>query len=188
MRKVELQVRVIGIVVVLLVYVAGYCCAKVRWGNSVYVEVAEHVAPLALVIAGALLANWFSRRSSFTAAMRQLWFQVVPAVQEAIQYTHLPLPTDADFARTQMALSMAVDQVRAVFKNEGEDDETTGLYPYADLKRMQAEIHRLGFGAQVAGKNRRAVRCEIVEQWKRLRKEMLQEFERSKPTPSYGEA
>ena len=151
----------------------------------------ETLIPVALAIPITLLAAGFNRRNSYLQALRDLWRQLVPAVQAAIQYTHLPGPSQADFARTLESLSTAIEMLRGVFANVPfaniPVDYSRGLYPYENLKNIHAEVSQLGFGPPLflleEAKQARArqARARIITLWQEMRDAMLSEFDRDIP-------
>lgn len=66
------------------------------YGGSVYYETAQMAAaikdlfPLVVALPAAFLAYAFafSRHNSYLQALRELWKQLVPSVQKAVQYTY----------------------------------------------------------------------------------------------------
>ena len=72
---------------------------------------------LVVAVPAAILACTIQRRVSYLNALRDLWKQLIPAVQEAIQYTHKASPGQIEFSKVQAQLSTAIDSLRGVFKN-----------------------------------------------------------------------
>jgi hypothetical protein len=60
--------------------------------NPVYATYKD-LLPLLIAIPAAWLGYCFQRRTSYLAALRTLWENLIPAVQQAIHYTHLAQPT-----------------------------------------------------------------------------------------------
>lgn len=142
----------------------------------------EALIPIVLGIAVAWLGFVFNSRISFVTSLRQLWPILVSAIQETIQYTHLQRPEEEDFARVNQSLSTAIDEVRALFANIGEGTAIRGrgLYPFEDLKTIQAQVSRLDPDNGVPTEaSREAVRSCIVDAWKRFRDAILPEFDRA---------
>ena len=137
--------------------------------------------PLLIAIPAAWLGYCLQRRQSYLKDVRDLWSKLVPAVQEAIQYTHLLNPPQADFAKVSKGLSVVIEELRAVFANVGERQEEAGLFPFERIKNIQSTISKLGFGEGVTPEMARAARAEIVGTWKLLRVHFLSELERGVP-------
>jgi len=137
--------------------------------------------PMLIAIPAAWLGYCLQRRQSYLKDVRDLWSKLVAAVQEAIQYTHLHSPPQADFAKVCKTLSIAIEELRAVFANIGERQKAAGLFPFEKLKTIQSTITTLGFGEGVTPQMARDARAEIVGNWKLLRGHFLSELERGVP-------
>src|SRR5690242_7825336 len=111
----SLRRQVSWVVVSLLFYgVVGVVLSdKWPWAYTVF----KDLMPVALAVPLALLSSSFQRRTSYLQALRDFWQRLIPAVQSAIQYTHVPSPDRADFARTLEALATVMDLARGVFAN-----------------------------------------------------------------------
>jgi hypothetical protein len=88
-------------------------------------------APLVAVLA-AYLGFCFQRRNSYLQALRDLWKILIPAVQRAVQYTHLEQPDPNEFSELMSELSTVIDSLRGIFKNI--PGPGVGLYPYEPIK------------------------------------------------------
>ena len=157
----------------LYIYAAIYSCP---WKDTL-----ESLIPMALAIPGALLLHAFNRRNSYLQAMRDLWQRLIPAVQTAIQYTHLSPPDAADFARTQEALSTAIDMLRGVFANVPTSRQPPGLYPYENLKDIHKIIAWLDYGSRFRLADAEQARRCMVRLWQEMHVAMLDEFDRDMP-------
>ena len=171
----RLKLWLAGAVALVLLYgtvfiVLDFCGAE-RWS-----DILESLIPLFLGLPLAAAVYAFNRRNSYLQALRQLWATLVPAAQEAIQYTHLPAPSQAEFAQTQKALSTAIDGLRGVFENTRD-----GLYPYENLKDIKEAISWLGFGGNFNGANAQLTRRCVVRLWQEMHAAMLAEFDRDRP-------
>jgi len=164
----------------LLLYAASYILFEYL-GNKGTVELMKALLPLALALPTAVLAAAFTRRNSYLQGLRELWGRLIPAAQSAIQYTHLSSPDQTAFAKTQEALSTAIDLVRGVFANVASVGAPSGLYPYENLKDIQAIISWLGYGPSFrAGEAARARTC-VTRLWQEMHRAMLSEFDRDTP-------
>src|SRR5437879_3300254 len=65
--------------------------------------------PLVVGASAVVLTAAFQRRISYLQALRDFWRQFLPAVQAAIQYTHLGQPTAAQFAEAYKGMATVVD-------------------------------------------------------------------------------
>ncbi len=142
----------------------------------------KDLLPLIVAIPVVWLGYCFHCRLAYLRDVRELWSKIVVAVQEAIQYTHLKNPSQSIYGTVLMDLSIATEELRAIFINIGEGRERIGLYPYESIKTIHAQISCLSFGTQFTGKNAKVARHKIVASWKEFRKHYLNELERSVPT------
>lgn len=137
--------------------------------------------PLAIAIPAAWLGYCVQRRQAYLKDVRELWSKVLGAVQDAIQYTHLVNPPQTEFAKVQRSLSIAVDEVRAVFANIGEGEGKIGLYPFEGLREIQDATSSFGFGEAADAARGAATRKEITRKWKEVRRHFLAECARGYP-------
>lgn len=165
----------IAIIVGLIIYYTDFT------GNKIHYQIYKDLMLLTIAIPAAYLGFCFQRRSSFLQALRQLWTNLISSVNTAIQYTHLPEPTDKQFGEALVLLSKSIDEVRGVYKNLKETKDNIGLYPFECLKDIYGQVSKLGYGkldmAKAAESRRHIRHC-----WKDLRKSFLSEFDRSEPT------
>jgi hypothetical protein len=137
--------------------------------------------PLLIAIPAAWLGYCLQRRQSYLKDVRDLWSKLVPAVQDAIQYTHLPNPPQAEFAKLNRSLSIVIEELRAVFANVGEGQGNFGIFPFEKIKSIHSVVSKLGFGEGVTIESARAARAEVIGSWKLLRVHFLSELERGVP-------
>ena len=164
----------------LILYVGGYAYARYcKWDEAA--NVLEALLPIFLAFPAAFLAAGFNRRNSYLQALRDLWQRLIPAVQTAIQYTHLTSPSQADFSRTQEALASAIDLLRGVFRNVPMSGSSTGLYPYENLKDIEKIISWLGYGENYRSNQAPLARKCMTRLWQEMHVAMLGEFDRDIP-------
>ena len=156
----------------------GATCQNL-YGNPLAAAIKDLI-PLAVALPAAFLAYAFSRRNSYLQALRELWKQLVPSVQKAIQYTYLPAPTQADFTVVMENLSVAIDLTRGVFSNIGKNG-SRGLFPYENLKDIHRIISWLGFGGGFCKAKSYNARLCITSLWQEMHHAMLDEFDRDVP-------
>lgn len=137
--------------------------------------------PFSIAVFTAILAAALNYRITFSQNLRELyWRQLVPAIQRAIQYTHLRNPSEAEYAHTLAGLSTAIDGVCALYRNVpeivtsqgtsemgssvGHCEPRKGLYPFEPLKTIHRLVSELRPGH--ASDNACKVRREIVMAWK----------------------
>ena len=141
----------------------------------------KDLIPLIIAIPAAWLGYCFQKRQAYLRDLRELWSKLVASVQDAIQYTYLPSPEQADFGRVLRALSIAIEELRGVFSNIGEAAAVAGVYPFDNIKLIYIKISNLGFGERFNPSEASRARCEIVDLWKELRRHYLNELERGLP-------
>ena len=142
----------------------------------------KDLLPLIIAIPAAWLSYCFQRRLSYLKDARNLWSKLVLSVQDAIQYTHLNAPEQPDYATVLKGLSVATEEVRAVFSNVGEAERRIGLFPFEGIKRVHNEISGLGFGEAFTTERACEARQKILAHWQDLRWHYLTELERKAPT------
>lgn len=142
----------------------------------------KDLVPFLIAIPAAWLALCVQQRNSYMQQLRKLWSDVVSSVQEGIQVTFLTPPTQEQYAKALSRLSCAIEEVRGVFKNLGENRNSIGLYPFEALKEIRREVMNLGFGGGFAADRAPDARKAIIKLWKQLRDKMLREFDRDLPT------
>lgn len=109
-----------------------------------------------------------------------MWQQLVPAIQSAIQYTHLPAPNQTDYGFVMEKLSYAIDLMRGVFFNVSKGGNR-GLFPYENLKDIHCIISWLGYGEKFRKNNAGDARQCITALWQEMHHAMLNEFDRDVP-------
>ena len=172
---------VIGVVCFLIAYalLGGWLVAN---GLKDWVEFHKGLVNLVVAVPAAILAFTIQRRVSYLNALRDLWKQLIPAVQEAIQYTYKAAPGQIEFSKVQAQLSTAIDSLRGVFKNVWGSASGSWLYPFENLKDIHKVISNLGFGPSFGLKvsPEDARKC-ITDLWKDMHAALLLEFDREAP-------
>jgi hypothetical protein len=140
--------------------------------------------PLATALPAAILTGVYQNRSSFIQQLRATWSVLVPAVQDAIQFTHLTNPKPEDFAAVMKVLSVSIEDFRSLYKNLKETPSEIGFYPFESLKKIQAELSQyyLNKPEDRSEARRKQVRDSVTKLWKVVRKPILSEFDRLSPT------
>jgi hypothetical protein len=85
-----------------------------------YTDALKAAPAVFIPIGAAWLAFCWQRRVAFTKALFDTWQKIVTTVQDAIQYTLLPNPTQPDFAKIMHSLSCRIDDIRGAFRNVDE--------------------------------------------------------------------
>jgi hypothetical protein len=146
---------------------------------------------LLIAIPATLLADYFQKRNNFEDALRTLWTNISHAVNEARQYTFRNETSEDLFRHNLLNLSKAIDDVRSVYKNLGEDKSAIGYYPFESLKCIYHAFENLGYGDLQVDKTENT-RKELDHYWKNFKESFLWEFDRPEPesfnTPhAYGD-
>jgi hypothetical protein len=138
-------------------------------------------APFLFAIPAALLGYAFQQRFSYLASLRTLWSRLVVAVNGAIQYTYDETPTAKEHAKVMAELGIAIDEVRGVYRNVGEQPGAVGLYPYEPIKDIYRLINELGYDVNDPTR-RKVTREQIITKWQSIRFAFLSEFDRAEPS------
>ncbi len=147
---------------------------------SIAYQTFKDLVPFFIAIPAAWLGYCFQKRFSYLSALREFWNILIPACQQAIQYTHIQNPTDHDFAKTQQDLSTVIDSLRGVFKNLGPSSKI-GLYPYENLKDICQIVSWLKFSSNHTDDDRYWARRCIRTLWSSMHHMLLLEFDREVP-------
>ena len=143
--------------------------------------------PVVITILAVYLAYCFQLRASYLQALRELlWGILIPAIQSAIQYTHLSNPTKEEFSVTSMKISSSIDSVRGVFKNVKVSSIQGSHFPFENLKDISKILGWLKYTEDRSDDQRRQARKCIVKLWQQMYFEMLREFDRSPPIRGAG--
>jgi hypothetical protein len=137
---------------------------------------------LVVAIAAAYLAYCFQRRQTFLTWLRELWHVCITARADLIDYTHQQNPTQTDFGKAHRSISIAIDTMRAVYRNVGENESTIGLYPFEPLHDMRRSLEAIGF-QNVSPAVRKQERENILAAWNAFRWSFLKEF--AVPVPKH---
>jgi len=132
-----------------------------------------------IAVAAAYLIYCFQRRQAFLTSLRELWTKTIEAKADLIEYTHDPAPDQQKFGKAHRSLSMAIDMMRAVYRNVHERTSSIGLYPFEPLHDMRKALDGLGF-QNITPAAQKNARQSILQAWNAFRWSFLQEF--SAPT------
>ena len=161
--------------------IAAAVVLKLNGENEAYTTVRE-LSPLVIAILAAYLASRFQARAAFHTSLREVWSVLIEAKNELVAYTMIPSPGIERYAQTYKQLSKAIDEVRGVYLNVGEDDWHRGHFPYEPLHDMRLTLESLGDAPSDAA--REQAREEFKRSWRALRPAFLAEFEPPEPTRS----
>ena len=141
----------------------------------------KDLVPFIIAIPAAYLAFAFQRRASYLQAMRFTWTQTVNAVAAAMTYTEITSPDREHYIRTLEKLSAAIEEVRGVFMSAPASKHMGAWYPFKPLQEIRKVISSLGDGETTA-EARRDAHHQIWVLWKANRGQMVNEFDRDRPT------
>lgn len=180
MTKNRLVMNVAATIGLFLALVTLAVASKALGWSSVFYDTIKDFSSFFIAIAAAYLAYCFQQRNAFLASLRELWGCMIEAKNEAIAYTHLPQPSQADFAKSWTALSIVIDQMRGVYRNVGETDTAIGHFPFEPLHDIRISLEKLGYGSLEPVESKKA-RHAIIDSWNALRASFLREFETPPP-------
>ncbi len=161
---------------------ATFIVAGVLLHDGDYYDLYKDLVPLATALPAAVLAGVYQRRSSFLQQLRSTWRDLVVAVQEAIQFTHIAQPTTEQFSDLMKKLSVVTDDFRSLFRNLDERTDSIGLYPFESLKELQASVSSYYIAADFSTQQQQTVRRKVIQLWKQVRTPIVEEFDRLEPT------
>ncbi|MBJ2157052.1 hypothetical protein [Variovorax sp. IB41] len=155
---------------------------------SAYYAAYKDAIPLVIAIPAAYLAFAFQRRNSYLQALRAVWGHMVEAIAAALAYTEIEAPTQEQRLQVLTKLSVAIEEVRGVFKNIPADGASDGWYPFEPIKQIHQEIRELTCSNLTdSAKLRSNAKKRIYDMWKASRSRLLAEFDRDKPTHHHAE-
>lgn len=141
----------------------------------------EIIAAVLAAIAG-MLALLFQRRAEFVASLREEWKDCLEAVS-AVRILYLARNADEQmYLNAYRALSRAVDGMRAVYRNVGEDDRHVGYFPFATLHDIRiCLVEDFGEGSVPDAAYRKQRIEEFDAYWRAFRRAFLSELETPEP-------
>jgi hypothetical protein len=142
----------------------------------------KDLVPLLLGIAAVWLGYCVQRRSAYQQQLRSMWSSLVEAVYCALQYCQIQNPTEEQHRAVLIKLSVAIDEVRGVFRNLPDPTTPRGFYPFEPIKDIYRLLTDLGSGQCPAGRDATTCYAQIFALWKDVRDEILKEFDREIPT------
>jgi len=154
--------------------------------EAVLKDTYEFLRDMSLLIATggvAYITNVYQRRSSFIAALKEEWRDIIAAKSALFSYTQLERPTLEHYLATFCQLSETIDNMRSVYQNVGETGELVGLYPYAPLHDMRRALQTLDprKNAEPGAEARALVRDAILQSFYALRETFLEELDLAEP-------
>jgi hypothetical protein len=172
--------------------VALFIAVALRWidgsAQNIPYNTFKDLVPIIITLPAAYITYCVQQRLSFLQFLRAAWSNVVKAVNGAIIYLQTERPTREEHIATLMALRVAIDEVRGIYKNVAEDakSETHGFYPASPLLAIYQKLEtRPARELTDADREDRAeLSWQLFDTWKKLRKVLLAELDRPQPTES----
>ena len=146
----------------------------------------EYLRDMSLLIATggvAYITNLFQKRSSFVAALKEEWRDIIATKSALFAYTQLEQPNLDQYMTAFCNLSETIDNMRSVYHNVGETDDLIGLYPYAPLHDMRRALQTLDPRKlpDADADARNLVRDAILQSFYALRETFLEELDLEQP-------
>ena len=146
----------------------------------------EFLRDMSLLIATggvAYITNIYQKRSSFIAALKEEWRDIIAAKSALFSFTQLERPTLEIYLATFCKLSETIDNMRSVYQNVGETGDLVGLYPYAPLHDMRRALQTLDPRKNPTpdAEARALVRDAILQSFYALRETFLEELDLEEP-------
>lgn len=183
MTKVMLVRRLVAVVLVIVILVTAAILGRLFGGKpglALY-QIIVDFTELQVALIAVYLAYVFQQRAFFVQMLRALWSQIIVAKNEIIGYAHDPALTQEKYTHVYGAISIAIDEMRGVYRNVGETPERLGLYPYEPLHDMLRALTQLGYGEPTDGQ-RANCRARVVRAWNALRYDFRREFRPPEPS------
>jgi hypothetical protein len=154
--------------------------------EAVLKDTYEFLRDMSLLIATggvAYITNIYQKRSSFIAALKEEWRDIIAAKSALFSFTQLERPTLEIYLATFCKLSETIDNMRSVYQNVGETGDMVGLYPYAPLHDMRRALQTLDPRKNPApdAEARALVRDAILQSFYALRETFLEELDLQEP-------
>lgn len=180
-RNLRINIFIVTIIYAIIIAIGTLIYFDKPDDHNKYFTVFKDLILLWVAIPAAYLGDCFQRRSAFTAALREMWANMIESVNQARQFTFDPNQTQETYGEVLKSLSKSIDEVRGVYSNIGETKNKIGLYPYESLKEIQKLISQLGYGKYDQLKSDKT-RCSIEHHWGLIKSSFLFEFDRPVPT------
>lgn len=187
MTRVQLRRRLLAAAGVLLVVLGAAVMLKLQSmpmlgarDERIGYGLVKDMSPLLLGILAVFLTSWYQQRMAFLQAMRTLWSHMIEAKVAMLAYAATPSKTDDAYRAAYHQISRAIDEMRTVYRNVGENDRYIGWYPYEPLNDMRKAFEKLRGNAHEPAAERARERIEAS--WAALRWRFLEEFGAPEPT------
>jgi hypothetical protein len=177
---------------VILVYATAIGFGILLWraqqahGGSGY-QIYKDLMPPIIAIPAAYLAFAFQRRNSYVQALRSVWSHTVTGIAAALTYTDTSTPTQEQYLAILEKPSIAIEEVRGVYRNVPVKGCAGGWFPFEPIKQIYQQMIELEYGPDITPERRHEARRAIYAMWKPSRDRLLAEFDRDTPTFHHAE-
>lgn len=149
-------------------------------------DIYEFLKDMALVfvtVVAAYLASVFQRRQTFIDALREEWRDIIKSKSALFSFTQLETPTLQQYLAAFCTISETIDNMRTVYQNVGETDDSIGLYPFAPLHDMRRALQSLDprKSGEITDADKRVARDAILQSFYALRDGFLAELDPETP-------
>lgn len=152
--------------------------------KNIYYKTFQDLLSLIVALPAAYLGYCIQQRVSFLQVLRTAWSNLVKAVNNAILYTQNEEPEKKEYFEVLFSLRIAIDEIRGIYRNVGENPGSGGFYPMTPVETIYQKVETLPFGKLTTDdvEKRKKIGQAIFEQWKSIRGTFLSEFDRPEPT------
>jgi len=149
-------------------------------------DIYEYLKDMSLVlvtVVAAYLANVFQKRSLFLNSLKEEWRDIVKAKSALFSYTQLEAADRKTYFEAYCRISETIDNMRAVYRNVGENAHQVGIYPYEPLHDMRRALQSLkpDNDREVTSDDRQLARDSIMQSFYALRETFLEELDLEAP-------
>ena len=149
-------------------------------------DIYDYLKDMSLVlvtVVAAYLANIFQKRSLFLNSLKEEWRDIVKSKSALFSYTQLEAPDREDYFVAYCKISETIDNMRAVYRNVGENARQVGIYPYEPLHDMRRALQSLkpDRGLPITPDDRKLARDAIMQSFYALRETFLEELDLEAP-------
>jgi len=183
----QLQVILVTVIYAIALMLGLILRATDVSSNNIYYSTYKDLIPLTIALPAAYLTYCIQRRASFLQFLRTAWSNLVKAVNSAILYAQNPAPEKKEYFDVLMSLRVAIDELRGIYRNVGEESGYHGLYPVSpilDIYNAIKEMNKFRPLSATEMKQHEDLSGKIFDKWKDVRRVLLSEIDRPYLTES----
>ena len=177
MTRKQLFGNVFAVMILFMLLIITAIAVRSYAKTTYWYDFIKDFSALFIAIGAAYLAYCFQQRQAFLFALRELWAEIVKAKTRVNYYIKHKHPNEKDYRKAYCSLSKAIDLVRGVYINVGENDKKIGLYPFEPLHDIRKCMEIITF-VEVSANEKEACIAKIDDAWNALRFSFLREFDR----------